>query len=627
MVQLHQLKKLLLKNKFLRKYKRVGNSDPFFLYLSNSKLKTTMKKNYFLLLFGVGLYGVVFSQMTPAIYSPKDKYASFETKIKQTKPTFPKGVVIWSNDFSNGNDWTYDNTSVPFLDWTITNNADTIPVTTLSPAVFTSVNNGFAFIDSDAQGTNGTQNANMTFTGMIDCSSYSNVSIVFEQSYRTYLDTRIIRISNDGGTNWTDFVVTDGSEPTAQNSPNPDVYSINISSVAGGNDSVKVQINYQGNWGWYWAIDDMKIIETDEYDLKLQKTLFGTDGPFGARLQYYQIPNNQVAPINFGGILKNIGVQDISDAGFTADITGTYNGVAGPINLLAETTDTVWCSNTFTPNSTNSNYSIAVAATTSSTEADVTNNSLSNISISVNDYIYARDNGQILGGISNSGQGYEVGHIYDIFQSATLYGIDAVLNSASEPGSEIFVKLYSIDPATGDFIFEDESAPGIVTPADLGQKISLPLSNPVLLNANEAYLAMVGSYGDGGTTNDLVTASSGSATPQTTFYYDYTDQTWYYTTSNVMVRMNFDPSLANIDEAQDLSFSIYPNPTKDVINVVSTFSEGNLSIIDMAGKLLIKQNITSTMNSIDASELMDGVYYLTMSNGVKTTTKKLVIQK
>ncbi|MFM7758577.1 MAG: T9SS type A sorting domain-containing protein, partial [Crocinitomicaceae bacterium] len=216
--------------------------------------------------------------------------------------------------------------------------------------------------------------------------------------------------------------------------------------------------------------------------------------------------------------------------------------------------------------------------------------------------------------------------IYDIFETTTLYGIDAFLNANSEPGAEIFVKLYSIDQA-GEFQFMDESAPYIVTPADLGQKISLPLSNPVLLNANEAYLAMVGSYGDGGITNDLVTASSGSATPQTTFYYDYTDQTWYYTTSNVMVRMNFDPSLANIDEAQDLSFSIYPNPTKDFINVVSTFSEGNLSIIDMAGKLLIEQNITSTMNSIDASELMDGVYYLTMSNGDKTTTKKLVIKK
>jgi len=586
-----------------------------------------MKKNYFLLLFGVGLYGVVFSQMTPAIYSPKDKYASFETKIKQTKPTFPKGVVIWSNDFSNGNDWTYDNTSVPFLDWTITNNADTIPVTTLSPAVFTSVNNGFAFIDSDAQGESGVQNSNMTYSGTIDCSAYSNVSIVFEQSYRTYLDTRIIRISNDGGTTWTDFVVTDGSEPTAQNSPNPDVYSINISSVAGGQANVKVQINYQGNWGWYWAIDDMKIIETDQYDLKLQTTSFGTDGAFGARLAYFQVPNAQVAPINFGGVLKNIGVQDLTDAGFTATINGTYSGNGGPINLAAATTDTVWCSNTFTPASSNANYSVAVGATTAQTEPDVSNNTLPNINISVNDYVYARDNGQILGGISNSGQGYEVGHIFDMFQSATIYGIDAVINASSEPGAEIFVKLYSIDPATGDFIFEDESAPYIVTPADLGQKISLPLSNPVLLNANEAYLAMVGSYGDGGTTNDLVTASSGSATPQTTFYYDYTDQTWYYTTSNVMVRMNFDPSLANIDEVQDLSFSMYPNPTKDVINVLSTFSEGNLAIIDMTGKLLIAQNITSTLNSIDASELKDGVYYLTMSNGDKTTTKKLVIQK
>jgi hypothetical protein len=586
-----------------------------------------MNKNYFLLLFGVGLYGSALSQMTPSIYSPKDKYASFETKIKQAKPTYPKGVVIWSNDFSNGNDWTYDNTSVPFLDWTITNNADTIPVTTLSPAVFTTVNNGFAFINSDAQGESGVQNSNMTYSGTIDCSAYSNVSIVFEQSYRTYLDTRIIRISNDGGTTWTDFIVTDGSEPTAQNSPNPDVYSINISSVAGGQSNVKVQINYQGNWGWYWAIDDMKIIETDQYDLKLQTTSFGTDGAFGARLAYFQIPNAQVAPINFGGVLKNIGVQNLTDAGFTATINGSYSGNGGPINLAAATTDTVWCSNTFTPASSNATYSVAVAATTAQTEPDVTNNTLPNINISVNDYIYARDNGQILGGISNSGQGYEVGHIFDIFQSATIYGIDAVLNASTEAGSEIFVKLYSIDPATGDFVFEDESAPYIVTTADLGQKISLPLSNPVLLNANEAYLAMVGSYGDGGTTNDLVTASSGSAAPQTTFYYDYTDQTWYYTTSNVMVRMNFDPSLASIDEPQGLSVSVYPNPANDLINIKSTLSEGSITIFDMTGKLLINQQISGAMNSINTSELKNGIYNLIISNGEKTLSQKLIIQK
>jgi len=558
----------------------------------------------------------------------KNKYARFDYSAKQNKFEQPKGVVIWSNDFSNSSEWTYDNTSDPFLDWTITNNPDTIPVTTLSPAVFTTVNNGYAFINSDAQGETANQNANMTYTGTIDCSAYSNVSIVFEQSYRTYLDTRIIRISNDGGTTWTDFVVTDGTEPTAQNTPNPDIYSINISSVAGGQANVKVQINYQGNWGWYWAIDDMKIIETDQYDLKLQSVAFGTDGAFGARLPYFQIPNQQVAPINFGGVLKNIGVQNLSDAGFNATISGSYNGVAAPILLNSETTDTVWCDNTFTPSSSNMMYSVLVAATTAQTEPDVTNNVLPNISVSVNDYIYARDNNQILGGISNSGQGYEVGHIYDIFQSATLYGIDAVLNSSTEVGSEIFVKLYSIDPATGDFLFVEESAPYIVTNADLGQKISLPLSNSVQLNANESYLAMVGSYGDGGATNDLVTASSGSATPQTTFYYDYTDQTWYYTTSNVMVRMNFDPILSVDDIENSFGLSVYPNPASEVINVsVNKTVEAIISVFDVTGKVVKTSLLNGVTSSFTTSGLTDGVYYVNITDGVSTSTQKVVIRK
>ena len=584
-----------------------------------------MKKNYILLLLGIGFCSGISAQMAPTALSRIDKYTSFEEKVKPATPNQPKGVVIWSNDFSNGSDWVYDNTSVPYLDWTITNNADTIPVTTLSPAVFTSVNNGFAFINSDAQGESGLQNSNMTYTSTIDCSSYANVSIVFEQSYRTYLDTRIIRISNDGGTNWTDFVVTDGSEPTAQNTPNPDIYSINISSVAGGQSNVKVQINYQGNWGWYWAIDDMKIIETDQYDLKLQTTSFGTDGAFGARLAYFQIPNSQVAPINFGGVLKNIGVQDLTDAGFTATIAGSYTGNGGPITLAAATTDTVWCSNTFTPSSTNANYSVAVAATTAQIEPDVTNNVLTNTSISVNDYIYARDNNQILGGISNSGEGYEVGHIFDMFQSATLYGIDAVINTSSEPGAEIFVKLYSLD-AAGDFVFEEESAPYIVTTGDLGQKITLALANPVQLNANESYLAMVGSYGDGGTTNDLVTASSGASAPQTTYYFDYTNQTWYYTTSNVMVRMNFNPAIVGITE-NEMVFSVYPNPASDEITVSSSLTEGTITLSDVAGKLVKTTSLSGLSTSLNTVGLNNGVYYVTVSNGTTTSTEKVVIKR
>jgi hypothetical protein len=589
-----------------------------------------MKKIYMLMMcytFGIQLN----AQLPSQSIQTKNKYASFEYQLKPAKVNNPKGVVIWQNDFSVGSDWVYDNTSSPYLDWTITTNADTIPVTTLSPAVFTTVTNGFAFINSDAQGQSGAQNANMTYTGSIDCSAYSNVSIVFEQSYRTYLDTRIIRVSNDGGVIWTDFVVTDGTEPTAQNSPNPDVYSINISSVAGGQANVKVQINYQGNWGWYWAIDDMKIIETDQYDIKLQTTSFGTDGAFGARLPYFQIPTAQIAPINFGGVIKNIGVQDINDAGFTAVVTGAsgfYSGVGGPIVIPAATQDTIYCSTTFTPAATSSIYSVQVAATTVNSEPDVANNVLPNFQVDVNPFIYARDNGQILGGISNAGQGYEVGHIFDIFTSATIYGIDAIINATSEPGGEIFIKLYSIDPTTGNFVFVDESAPYILTQSDLGQKISLPLATPILLNANESYLAMVGSYGDGGATNDLVTASSGASEPQTSYYFDYTDNTWYYTTSNVMVRMNFDPALSIENISQETGISLFPNPASNEITVeVVKEITATLSILDSKGMLLGSYMLNGLSQSIDITNLSDGIYFILLSDGKSTSTRKFVVNK
>ena len=568
------------------------------------------------------------AQLPSQSIQTKNKYASFESQSKPAKVVQPKGVIIWQNDFSVGSDWVYDNTSSPYLDWTITTNADTIPVTTLSPAVFTTVTNGFAFINSDAQGNAGIQNSNMTYTSTIDCSAYSNVSIVFEQSYRTYLDTRIIRISNDGGTIWTDFVVTDGTEPTAQNSPNPDVYSINISSVAGGQSNVKVQINYQGNWGWYWAIDDMKIIETDQYDIKLQTTSFGTDGAYGARLPYFQVPTAQIAPINIGGVIKNIGVQDINDAGFTADISGIYAGVGGPIVIPAASQDTIFCSATFTPSAGNAIYSVQVAATTSNSEPDGLNNLLPNFQINVNPFIYARDNGQILGGISNAGQGYEVGHIFDIFTSATIYGIDAIINATSEPGGEIFIKLYSIDPATGNFVFVDESAPYILTQSDLGQKISLPLATPILLNANESYLAMVGSYGDGGATNDLVTASSGASEPQTSYYFDYTDNTWYYTTSNVMVRMNFDPALSIENISQETGISLFPNPASNEITVeVVKEITATLSILDSKGMLLGSYLLNGLSKSIDITHLSDGIYFILLSDGKSTSTRKFVVNK
>ena len=524
-----------------------------------------------------------------------------------------KGITLWQNDFSDTSDWTFSNSSAPVLDWLITTAADTIPVTSLSPALFTTVNNGFAFIDSDAQGTTATQNANITYTGLIDLSAYNNVSLVFEQSYRTYLDTRIVRISNDGGATWTDFIVTDGTEPTAQNTLNPDIYSVDISSAAGGYDSVVVQLNYQGNWGWYWAVDDMKIVETDDFDIKLQGIAWGTDGAYGSRLPYSYVPSNQVAPINFAGITKNIGVNDITDAVFSANISGVFSGNSAPSLVNSATTDTLECSNTFTPSGSVVNHLVDFNVSTSAGEIDTSNNSVASIQLNINDFIYARDMDTVLGSISNSGEGFEVGNVFDVFSSSTIGAIDSYIASTSEPGAEVFAKLYYIDPSTGDFVFMSESDAYYLTSADLGQTLTLSLQYPQSLDANSSYLAVISSYGDGGTTNDLVVSTSGSSAAQTTFYFDHTDQTWYYTTSTPMVRLNFNPIyFANLNQLNNFDISIFPNPVSDVLNLNNTMQGDKVIIRDCSGKVISKSIASSVNENISLKNLNSGFYFLSI---------------
>ena len=538
-----------------------------------------------------------------------------------------KGITLWQNDFSDTSDWTFSNSSAPVLDWLITTAADTIPVTSLSPALFTSVNNGFAFIDSDAQGTTATQDANITYTGMIDLSAYNNVSLVFEQSYRTYLDTRIVRISNDGGVTWTDFIVTDGTEPTAQNTLNPDIYSVDISSAAGGYDSVVVQLNYQGNWGWYWAVDDMKIIETDDFDIKLQGIAWGTDGAYGSRLPYSYVPSDQVAPINFAGITKNIGVNDITDAVFSANISGVFTGNSTPSLVASASTDTLECSNTFTPSGSVISHLVDFNVSTSAGEIDTSNNSVASIQLNINDFIYARDMDTVLGSISNSGEGFEVGNVFDVFSSRTIGAIDSYIASTSEPGAEVFAKLYYIDPSTGDFVFMSESDAYYLTPADLGQTITLSLQYPQSLDANSSYLAVISSYGDGGTTNDLVVSTSGSSAAQTTFYFDHTDQTWYYTTSTPMVRLNFNPIyFANLNQLDQIDISIFPNPASDVLNLNNTMLGDEVIISDCSGKIITELIASSINEKVSLQNLNSGFYFLSIIRSGNQINRTFVIK-
>ncbi len=592
-----------------------------------------MKKIY-VCLVGLLATGTLVAQKNSPVLNGKNN--SF-IQEKAPKGVFaqPKGITLWQNDFSVQADWATSNDPAgtpPHTagDWAITTDLNAIPRAELAPAAHTTAANGYALIDSDGAGGNATQNASIYYTGIIDLSGQPNVVMTFEQSHRRYAESTFVIYSTDGGTTWNEVEVNAGMTVNT-NTTNPAQVQVNLSAQIGNSANVKIGFKYTGAWDWFWAVDDVKISTPDDYDLEMTNVYWGSTGFWGARLPYYQIPLAQVAPINFGGIVSNLGALDQTDVVFTAALaSGAYTGTSLPSTVTAGSFDTLEVTAALTPPAVVANHVVNLSATSAATDAAPANNTITSAAtIAVNNYIYARDNGTIASGSYNQGQGFEVGNIFDMVTTADITGIDVVINSAAVAGAQMFVKLYSIDAATGDFLYVDESDPYTLTTANLGQKITLPLINGAsTLNAGESYLVVAGSLGDGGATNDLVVGTAGVSEAQTSFYLDLTDNTWYYTTSTPMVRMNFDPTVSINEVANAFGLNVYPNPASDVINVtLNKEVAASITVVDVTGKVVKTSTINGTSASINTTGLSNGVYYVNITDGTSVSTEKVVIKK
>ena len=70
---------------------------------------------------------------------------------------------------------------------------------------------------------------------------------------------------------------------------------------------------------------------------------------------------------------------------------------------------------------------------------------------------------------------------------------------------------------------------------------------------------------------------------------------------------------------------IVPNPVKNFINLTSIEGLENYKIFNISGQL-VASNKTLT-NKIDVNFLSNGIYFLELSNGIKTKSLKFVVEK
>jgi hypothetical protein len=96
-----------------------------------------------------------------------------------------------------------------------------------------------------------------------------------------------------------------------------------------------------------------------------------------------------------------------------------------------------------------------------------------------------------------------------------------------------------------------------------------------------------------------------------------------------MVQLRFAQDVS-VQEIFASNLLIYPNPTRDLVNIQWDFMNDNtyLSLFDNAGKLITTQKLNNQMlHILDLSGYENGVYQLRLSNENAVIMKAIVVTR
>jgi hypothetical protein len=83
----------------------------------------------------------------------------------------------------------------------------------------------------------------------------------------------------------------------------------------------------------------------------------------------------------------------------------------------------------------------------------------------------------------------------------------------------------------------------------------------------------------------------------------------------------------SIEEPISKSILIFPNPTKNILNIkLNTSNKAIANLYDMSGRLVLKQKLQTEQSVIDIKDLNAGIYVLKIEAKNKVATKRIIKQ-
>ncbi len=573
----------------------------------------------------------------------------------------PQGprTELWSNDFSDINDWTLASDGPFTLNWQIgvglvnTGSYPTTPV--LSPTA----DNGYAMIDSDGgNNSSGTLESSTMTIGPIDLSGYPNVVLEFQTFYRKWTNEECYVVISTNNTDWPALTPTStdgGPIPNVYEAfpamevqaviPNPTRVRINISDAAGNQPQVWVRFHWAGEWGYSWFVDDVSIIEQPAYELIMDN---GFLSHTGTGEEYGRIPTAQLnADMNVGGDFFNFGIEDLTTVGVTMEVRDENDALAfsassSPVDLTTGTTSAmneIVAIPALSPGLYEATFTAASAQ--NADDDDLTNNVyLRNFMVS-EDY-YSLD------GIGNHPLGYQatgsigsnsftdnpdgmvVLNYYPIREELTVYGLEILLNGTTRTGGFVIASVHDTATVLADDVTTQlaSSQPTDVTEADtIAGVMRVYYEEPVVLPPGGYYVGLT-LYSNDGAGHIRVVDDLTVPQPTTTsvIYLPAGDDIGTFTNGNAYaIRMLLGANVSVQENNDLLGVSLYPNPTNGLLNINTSMFDGyTVEVVDMLGKTVLASRANGN-STIDLRGQAKGVYAVRISSTHGSTVERVTV--
>jgi len=615
-------------------------------------------------------YQISFGQVNTEHILTSKNYNEYASSVKVPKSVTP----IWSEDFSNGIPSTWINSTIP---WEYRGPSTTPNTSVGSRGAYASnqtaiqsptAQNGFMIFDSDYYDNYGTAGAFGTgpypsnpnghigtlTTESIDLSAYSAVSLIFNSYYREYTGIAKVAFSIDGGLTFTnemevhpDIDVNDATTADYE-------VMMNLPPNIAGQPSVHIQFKYDGTvlynnyYGYYfWMIDDVKLIETPANLMVCQDEMFGgwwkgyqVTGDLGCNYTFNPMAQALGNPYRLEGVVRNLGANaqnNVTLHGEMTDDAGTvlFSDVSNPINLAVAAVDTLAINSFYTPTSMGlHNVSIWASSDSFPTTDTATMSTIVTDSIYGIDYDWNSDGANLGTSAWRIGRtcGGQVGTTaYDVYADGQVTSVSFHVGSESVVGAQMTTEIY--EGFGTNSIFLAESDPYQLTPADIGNWVTVPLLSPLDVFKGTSYMAAVRGFAHPTDTFMITVAVN----PASSSYIQDNGcnlnsanpaGTWYTATDKMAIRMNFG-YVNNINERGDNSdFNIYPNPT----NGLFIISPNNNEPCDIIITNVLGQEIIQLTNngfdpiSVDLNNHESGIYTVKLLYGDKVSTKSIILQ-